>query len=56
MRGLRAMCLVALVTILPLYLDKEMEMSPFFRGIHIGLLIAIGLIAKPMMGYLSDRL
>ena len=55
-RGLRAMCLVALVTILPLYLDKEMEMSPFFRGIHIGLLIAIGLIAKPMMGYLSDRL
>ena len=31
-------------------------MSPFLRGIHIGLLIAIGLIAKPMVGYLSDRL
>ena len=30
-------------------------MSPFLRGVHIGLLIAIGLIAKPMMGYLSDR-
>ncbi len=55
-RGLRAMCLVALVTILPLYLDNDLGMSPFLRGIHIGLLIAIGLIAKPMMGYLSDRL
>jgi sugar phosphate permease len=55
-RGLRAMCLVALVTILPLYLHNDLGMSPFLRGIHIGLLIAIGLIAKPMMGYLSDRL
>ena len=25
-------------------------------GIHIGLLIAIGLLAKPVTGYLSDRL
>lgn len=55
-RGLRSMCLVALVTILPLYLDNDLGMSPFLRGVHIGLLIAIGLIAKPMMGYLSDRL
>ncbi len=54
-RGLRSMCLVALVTILPLYLANDLGMSPFLRGIHIGLLIAIGLIAKPMMGYLSDR-
>ena len=54
-RGLRSMCLVALVTILPLYLANALGMSPFLRGIHIGLLIAIGLIAKPMMGYLSDR-
>jgi MFS family permease len=54
-RGLRSMCLVALVTILPLYLANDLGMSPFLRGVHIGLLIAIGLIAKPMMGYLSDR-
>ena len=25
------------------------------RGVHIGLLIAIGLVAKPLFGYLSDR-
>ena len=54
-RGLRAMSLVALVTVLPLYLGNELGLSPFSRGIHIGLLIAIGLVAKPFMGYLSDR-
>ena len=55
-RGLRSMCLVALVTILPLYLANDLSLSPFARGVHKGLLIAIGLIAKPMMGYLSDRI
>ena len=55
-RGFRSMCLVALVTILPLYLANDLEMSPFLRGIHIGLLIAVGLIAKTVMGYLSDRI
>lgn len=54
-RGLRAMALVALVTLLPLYLDHELALSPFSRGFHIALLIAIGLVAKPIMGYLSDR-
>ena len=49
------MSLVALVTVLPLYLGNELGLSPFSRGIHIGLLIAIGLVAKPFMGYLSDR-
>ena len=55
-RGFRSMCLVALVTILPLYLANDLLMSPFLRGIHIGLLIAVGLIAKTVMGYLSDRI
>ena len=55
-RSLRAMCLVALVTILPLYLANDLGMSAFARGVHIGLLIAIGIVAKPAMGYLSDRL
>ena len=54
--GLRAMALVALVTVLPLYLDNELALSTVSRGFHIGLLIVIGLIAKPVAGYLSDRL
>ena len=54
-RGLRTMALVALLTVLPLYLDDELELSTFSRGLHIGLLIAIGLLAKPAAGYLSDR-
>ncbi len=55
-RGLRGMALVAVLTFLPLYLDKNLGLSAFSRGFHIGLLIAIGLIAKPAMGYVSDRL
>jgi sugar phosphate permease len=54
-RGFRAMCLVALVTVLPLYLGNELGMSPFARGVHIGLLIAIGLVAKPLAGHMSDK-
>jgi len=53
--GLRSMALVALVTLLPLYLAHELALSPFSRGFHIGLLIAVGLVAKPLMGNLSDR-
>ena len=53
--GLRAMALVALLTILPLYFDRELNLSPFSRGFHVGLLIAVGLVAKLLMGYLSDR-
>ena len=53
--GLRAMALVALITLLPLYLDRELALSPFLRGLHIGLLVAIGLVTKPLMGYISDR-
>jgi len=54
-RGFRAMCLVALVTVLPLYLGNELGMGPFARGVHIGLLIAIGLVAKPLAGHMSDK-
>ena len=55
-KGLRSMALVALVTILPLYLGNELELSPFNRGFHIGMLIAVGLVAKPLAGLISDRL
>ena len=54
-RGFRAMALVALVTILPLYLSNDLGMSEWSRGFHIGLLIAVGLVAKTGAGYLSDR-
>ena len=55
-RGFRAMALVALIVILPLYLDNELQMSTTLRGFHVGLLIAVGLVAKPLAGLLSDRL
>jgi len=55
-RGLRGMALVALLTLLPLYLDSELGLSTFARGFHIGLLIAIGIVSKPIMGHLSDRI
>ncbi len=54
-RGLRAMALVALVTILPLYLNNDLKLDEWSRGFHIGLLIAVGLVAKTGAGYLSDR-
>ena len=54
--GLRGMALVGLVTVLPLYMDNDLAMSPASRGLHIGLLIVIGLVAKPVAGHMSDRL
>lgn len=55
-KGMRSMSLSALVTVLPLYLSNELGMEPFSRGFHIGLLIMVGIVAKPVAGYLSDRL
>lgn len=54
-RGLRGMALAALITILPLYLEHVLDLSQFYRGFHIGMLIIVGLIAKSGAGYLSDR-
>jgi MFS family permease len=55
-RGLRGMALVALVTLLPLYLGNDLELGVFDRGFHIGMLIAVGLLAKPVAGMVSDKL
>jgi MFS family permease len=55
-KGLRGMSLVALLTVIPLYLGNELDLGHFTRGYHVGLLIAAGLVAKPVAGYLSDRL
>ena len=54
-RGFRSMALVALVTILQLYLNNDLGLDEWNRGFHIGLLIAVGLVAKTGAGYLSDR-
>ena len=54
-RGLRSMCLISLVTVLPLYLADELGMNTAWRGFHIALLVVVGLVAKSGAGYLSDR-
>ena len=54
--GLRGMTYVAFTTFLPLYLREELGLSSQAVGLHIGLLVLVGVIATPGMGYLSDRL
>ena len=54
-RGLRAITLVSLVTVLTLYLGNELGMTTGWRGFHIALLIVAGIAAKPVAGLLSDR-
>ena len=55
-RGLRSMALGAVVTLLALYLGNDLDLAVFNRGFHISLLIAVGLLAKPMAGMVSDKL
>ena len=54
-RGLRSMALVALITLLALYLGNDLDLAVFNRGFHIALLIAVGLLAKPVAGIISDK-
>jgi MFS family permease len=54
-RGLRSMALGAIVTLLALYLGNDLDLGVLNRGFHISLLIAAGLLAKPLAGMLSDR-
>ena len=55
-RGLRSMALAAIVTLLALYLGNDLELGVLNRGFHISLLIAVGLLAKPVAGTVSDKL
>ena len=50
------MALGAVVTLLALYLGNDLDLAVFNRGFHISLLIAVGLLAKPMAGMVSDKL
>jgi MFS family permease len=54
--GLRGMCFTIYVTFLPLYMKEGLGLSSQSMGFHFGLLWAVGIVASPLMGHLSDRL
>ncbi len=54
--GLRGMCYTIYVTFLPLYMNEGLGLSSQSIGFHFGLLWAVGIVASPLMGHLSDRL
>ena len=56
--GLRGMAHVAFLPFLALYLGLEthLGMSKPSLGLHIALLVGVGIVSTPVMGYLSDRL
>ena len=54
--GVRGMAFIALITFLPSYFSSDLGMSNLSRGVHFGLLVAVGIVSTPFMGYLSDRI
>ncbi len=54
--GLRGMCYTIYVTFLPLFMKEDLGFSSQSIGFHFGLLWAVGIVASPLMGHLSDRL
>ena len=54
--GLRGMCYTIYVTFLPLHMKEGLGLSSQSIGFHFGLLWAVGIVASPLMGHLSDRL
>ena len=50
------MAFIALMTFLPSYFSSDLGMSDLSRGVHFGLLVAVGIISTPIMGYLSDKI
>lgn len=51
--GVRGMAFLALITFLPIYLN-DLNMTPLVRNLHLGLLMAVGIVSTPVVGYLSD--
>ena len=49
------MAFVALITFLPSYLSNDVGLSDLERGVYFGLLVAVGIVFTPLMGYLSDK-
>ena len=54
--GLRGMAYLPLVTFLPSYMTDELDFSTFWVGFHMGMLVFIGIVATPTLGYISDRI
>ena len=54
--GLRGMAYLAVVTFLPIYMDESLEFGTIRVGFYIGMLVFIGILATPTLGYLSDRI
>ena len=53
--GIRGMAFIGLITFFTIFLD-DLGMNPFVRNLHFALLLAIGIVSTPVVGYLSDRL
>lgn len=53
--GIRGMAFLAFATFLPIYLN-DLGMTPLVRNLHLGLLMAVGVVSTPIFGYVSDRL
>ncbi len=55
--GIRGMAHVAFLPFLALYLGLETQlgMSKPSLGLHFALLVGVGIVSTPVMGYLSDR-
>ena len=55
--GLRGMASVAFLPFLALYLGLDVELGLNYAalGLHISLLVGVGVVAAPVVGYISDR-
>jgi FSR family fosmidomycin resistance protein-like MFS transporter len=53
--ALRNMTFLSMVTFLPIYFDDDLGMSTTSRGFHMALLMLVGMLSTPFLGYLSDR-
>ena len=53
--GIRGMAFVALITFLPSYFSNDLGLTDLRRGVYFGLLVAVGIVFTPLMGYMSDR-
>jgi MFS family permease len=54
--GLRGMAFVAYIPFLALYLVDGQGLNELSRGVYLTLLVVVGVLSTPVMGYLSDRL
>ena len=54
--ALRNVTFVSLVTFLPIYFHDDLGMSFRARGMHLALLMFVGILSTPVLGYLSDRI